>query len=77
MSTIIVSPEIKIAKSTKNTLNPPISIDIPVSNGVLKAVEELPKILVEIIESIKTEAEIVIQNNLNIFSEQMNLYLLR
>lgn len=72
-----MKPEIKIVKSTQNTLKPPISIDIPVSNGVIKATEELPKIIVEIIESIKTEAEIAIQNNLNIFSEQMNLYLLR
>lgn len=47
------------------------------ANGVHNVVEELPDIIVEIIESIKTEAQIAIQNNLNIFSEQINLLLLR
>jgi len=64
-------------KNNHNELNPPISIDLPVSNGVHKKVEELPAIIVEIIELIKTEAQIAIQNNSNIFSEQINLYLLR
>lgn len=63
-------------KSTQNIINPPISIDIPVSNGVHN-IAELPEIIMEIVESIKTEAQIANQNNLNIFSEQINLNLLR
>lgn len=64
-------------KITQNFINPPISIDIPVSNGVHYVAEENPKIIQEIVESIKTEAQIAKQNNLNIFSEQINLNLLR
>lgn len=52
-------------------------IDIPVSNGVHNKVERYPDIITEIIESIKTEAQKATQNNLNIFSEQINVYLLR
>ncbi|VVC35816.1 Hypothetical protein CINCED_3A018374 [Cinara cedri] len=70
------SPEIEIVKSTQSTLNPPNSIDIPISNGVQNKVDELPQIIEEIIGLIKTEAEIAIQNNFNIFSEKINLYLL-
>lgn len=77
MFSISVSSENDIVKSTQIVLNPPISIDKPVSNGVHNAAEELPEIIVEIIESIKTEAQIAIQNNLNIFSEEINLDLLR
>lgn len=50
---------------------------MPVSNGVHNAVEELPKFIVEIIESIKTEAKKAIQNKIDIFSEKINIYLLR
>lgn len=50
---------------------------MPISNGVHKTLKELPEIILEIIELIKTEAQIAIQNNLNIFSDQINLYLLR
>jgi len=74
MLSISVSSENDIVKNTQ--INP-IIIDAPVSNGVHNAVEELPKIIVEIIESIKTEAQIAIQNNFNIFSEEINLDLLR
>ncbi|KAL5239599.1 hypothetical protein ACI65C_007009 [Semiaphis heraclei] len=73
---VSLSSENDIVKSTQIVLNPPISIDKPVSNGVHNAAEELPEIIVEIIESIKTEAQIAIQNNLNIFSEEINLDLL-
>ncbi|XP_015373600.1 PREDICTED: ubinuclein-2 isoform X2 [Diuraphis noxia] len=71
-----MSSENDIVKSTQIVINPPISIDKPVSNGVHNTAEELPEIIVEIIESIKTEAQIAIQNNLNIFSEEINLDLL-
>jgi len=77
MSSISVSSENDIDKSTQIVINPPTSIDKPVSNGVHYPAEELPEIIVEIIESIKTEAQIAIQNNLNIFSEKINLDLLR
>lgn len=71
-------PENDVVESNHNEINLPISIDLPVSNGVHNnAVEELPEIIVEIIELIKTEAQKAIQNNLNIFSEQINVYLLR
>lgn len=50
---------------------------MPVSNGVHNIVEKLPDIIIEIIESIKTEAQKATQNNLNMFSEQINVYLLR
>ncbi|VVC35817.1 Hypothetical protein CINCED_3A018374 [Cinara cedri] len=75
-SNVSSSPEIEIVKSTQSTLNPPNSIDIPISNGVQNKVDELPQIIEEIIGLIKTEAEIAIQNNFNIFSEKINLYLL-
>lgn len=77
MLSISVSSENDTVKSTQIVINPPISIDKPVSNGVHNATEKLPEIIVEIIESIKTEAQIAIQNNLNIFSEEINLDLLR
>lgn len=65
-------------KTTQIVINSPISIDdVPVSNGINNATEELPKIIVDIIESIKTEAQIAIRNNTNIFSEEINLDLLR
>lgn len=64
-------------KITQNIINPPISNDMPVSNGIHNTVEDIPEIIVEIIELIKTEAQIAIQNNLNTFSDQINLYLLR
>lgn len=65
-------------KSTQSVvINPPISIDVPVSNGVHNVAEELPDIILDIVESIKTEAQIAKKNNLNIFSEQINLNLLR
>lgn len=70
-------PENDIVETNRDEKNLPISIDLPVSNGVHNVVEELPEIIVEIIESIKTEAQIAIQNNLNIFTEQINVYLLR
>jgi len=72
-----VSSENDIVKNTQIVINPPISIDTPVSNGVHNPAEELPEIIVKIIESIKTEAQIAIQNNLNIFSDEINLDLLR
>lgn len=53
------------------------SIDVPISNGIHNTVEDIPEFIMEIIESIKTEAQKAMQNNLNIFSEQINLYLLR
>ncbi|XP_001949183.2 yemanuclein [Acyrthosiphon pisum] len=73
---VSLSSENDIVKSTQIVINPPISIDKPVSNGVHNPAEELPEIIVEIIESIKTEAQKAIQNNLNIFSEKINLDLL-
>jgi len=77
MLLILAIPENNNVKINHNEINPPISIDLPVSNGVHKKIEELPPIILEIIESIKTEAQIAIQNKSNIFSEQINLYLLR
>lgn len=77
MPSFSVSSENDIIKSTQIVINPPISIDKPVSNGVHNPAEDLPEIIVEIIESIKTEAQKAIQNNLNIFSEKINLDLLR
>lgn len=74
---ILVLPGNNSVKNNHSEKNLPTSIDLPVSNGVHKKVEDLPPIIVEIIESIKTEAQIAIQNNSNIFSEQINLYLLR
>uniref|UniRef100_A0A2H8TKA6 Ubinuclein-2 n=1 Tax=Melanaphis sacchari TaxID=742174 RepID=A0A2H8TKA6_9HEMI len=75
-SNVPLSLENDTVKSTRNVINSPISIDVPVSNGINNAVEELPKIILEIIESIKTEAQIAIRNNLNVFSEKINLDLL-
>ncbi|XP_027845855.1 yemanuclein [Aphis gossypii] len=76
-SNVSLSLENDTVKSTQIVINSPISIDdVPVSNGINNAAEELPKIIVEIIESIKTEAQIAIQNNSNIFSEEINLDLL-
>lgn len=73
-----MSLENDTVKSTQIVIKSPISIDdVPVSNGINNAAEELPKIIVEIIESIKTEAQIAIRNNSNIFSEEINLDLLR
>ncbi|KAF0760035.1 yemanuclein [Aphis craccivora] len=76
-SIVPLSLENDTVKSTQIVIKSPISIDdVPVSNGINNAAEELPKIIVEIIESIKTEAQIAIRNNSNIFSEEINLDLL-
>lgn len=66
-----------IVKNTQTEINTSIGFDVPVSNGVHNAAEELPEIVVDIIESIKTEAQKAIQHNLNIFSEEINIDLLR
>lgn len=73
---ILASPENNIVEVEQN-ISPPLSIDLPLSNGVHNTVEELPEIILDIIESIKTEAQLEIQNDSNIFSEQINMYLLR
>ncbi|XP_026808501.1 yemanuclein [Rhopalosiphum maidis] len=75
-STVSLNLENDTVKSTQIVINPPISIDVPISNGINNATEELPKIIVDIIESIKTEAQVAIKNNSNIFSEEINLNLL-
>lgn len=74
---IPVNPENDVVKTDQSLISIPNNIDLPVSNGVHNTVEILPEIITDIIESIKTEAQVATQNDLSVFSEQINLYLLR